>query len=223
MECKFCHKECKNDNSLRNHERLCKLNPNRQLTTYEKYGPTKGFNLTGTTKRSNQYIKAKNLGLPKPIISEETRRKLSEAVKRNNPMSREDNRKKLSESMKKVYSVNPPKVAGRSKCGNYKGFYCRSSWELAFVIYNLDHNINFIANKKGFKYIWDGTEHTYFPDFYCPDTDTYIEVKGYYDKKAQEKTKQFKGNLLVLQNSDMKPYLEYVVEKYGSNFISLYE
>ena len=31
MICKFCSKECKNQNSLRNHERLCKENPNRQL------------------------------------------------------------------------------------------------------------------------------------------------------------------------------------------------
>ena len=30
MECRFCKKECKNENSLRNHERLCKLNPDRQ-------------------------------------------------------------------------------------------------------------------------------------------------------------------------------------------------
>lgn len=32
--CKFCGKECKNENSLRNHERLCKSNPNRQTTTF---------------------------------------------------------------------------------------------------------------------------------------------------------------------------------------------
>ena len=29
--CKYCGKICKNDNSLRNHERLCKENPNRQI------------------------------------------------------------------------------------------------------------------------------------------------------------------------------------------------
>jgi hypothetical protein len=34
--CKYCNKECKNDNSLRNHERLCKSNPNRQISTLEK-------------------------------------------------------------------------------------------------------------------------------------------------------------------------------------------
>jgi hypothetical protein len=28
--CKFCGKTCKNANSLRNHERLCKLNPNHR-------------------------------------------------------------------------------------------------------------------------------------------------------------------------------------------------
>lgn len=47
MNCKFCNKECKNNNSLRNHERLCKLNPNRQLTTFEKYGSIEGFNKKG--------------------------------------------------------------------------------------------------------------------------------------------------------------------------------
>lgn len=30
--CKFCNKICKNSNSLRNHERLCKLNPDRQVS-----------------------------------------------------------------------------------------------------------------------------------------------------------------------------------------------
>lgn len=32
LYCKFCNKECKNDNSLRNHERLCSKNPNKQIT-----------------------------------------------------------------------------------------------------------------------------------------------------------------------------------------------
>lgn len=34
--CKYCSKECKNANSLRNHERLCKSNPCRDLTPYER-------------------------------------------------------------------------------------------------------------------------------------------------------------------------------------------
>ena len=35
MKCSHCGKECKNSNSLRNHERLCKSNPNHQLTNNE--------------------------------------------------------------------------------------------------------------------------------------------------------------------------------------------
>lgn len=36
MECQYCSKQCKNENSLRNHERLCKQNPNRQVANIEK-------------------------------------------------------------------------------------------------------------------------------------------------------------------------------------------
>lgn len=32
LVCQFCGKECKNRNSLCNHERLCKKNPNKQMT-----------------------------------------------------------------------------------------------------------------------------------------------------------------------------------------------
>jgi hypothetical protein len=34
MNCQYCNKECKNANSLRNHERLCKSNPNRDMVSY---------------------------------------------------------------------------------------------------------------------------------------------------------------------------------------------
>ena len=34
--CRYCNKECKNANSLRNHERFCKQNPERTLTSYEQ-------------------------------------------------------------------------------------------------------------------------------------------------------------------------------------------
>lgn len=34
--CQFCKKECKNENSQRNHERLCKTNPNCQTVNIEK-------------------------------------------------------------------------------------------------------------------------------------------------------------------------------------------
>lgn len=94
--CSFCKKGCKNRNSLINHERLCKGNPNRQKSNLMLYNE-KGH------KGHNQYTKAKELGLPKPELTEEQRKAISERMKANNPSKREEVRKKISESVKKAH------------------------------------------------------------------------------------------------------------------------
>jgi len=60
MECKFCNKECKNGNSLRNHERLCKLNPNCQniKSNFIIYNEKLKNGLI-KKENKNQYTKAK--------------------------------------------------------------------------------------------------------------------------------------------------------------------
>lgn len=118
-----------------------------------------------------------------------------------------------------------PKIGsygGRSKKGIYKGYYCDSSWELAFVIYNLEHNISFKRNKEGFKYIFDGIERMYYPDFIILN-DIYVEIKGYETERDRTKLKQFPYDIQLLKYDEMKPILEYVISKYGKDFISLYE
>lgn len=107
--------------------------------------------------------------------------------------------------------------------GWYKGYYCDSSWELAYVIYNLEHDIAFQRNHDKFKYIYEHKEHTYLPDFIVDDV--YIEIKGRWTDKWQAKLDQFPKDkkLVVLTRPDMKPYLDYTISKYGRNFISLYE
>lgn len=101
--CKFCQKECKNGNSHRNHERLCRVNPDRQSTIFSDPEFKK------INKPSNQYIKAKVLGLPKPEIKEETRKKLSDGNKKRGPLS-EETKKKISESRIKFLRENPDMV-----------------------------------------------------------------------------------------------------------------
>lgn len=51
--CRYCEKVCKNANALRNHERLCKLNPNHQHHT----GFEPGWN-RGLTKENNNILKS---------------------------------------------------------------------------------------------------------------------------------------------------------------------
>lgn len=111
--------------------------------------------------------------------------------------------------------------SGRGKSGWYKGIYCDSSYELAWVLYHFDHNIQFTRNKEGFEYKIDDTSYKYYPDFIV--NDTYIEIKGYHTNTVDIKSNNFPYKLKILYKSDLKEVFDYVISKYGNNFIELYE
>ena len=71
--CQYCNKHCHNLNSLRNHERLCKNNPNKAVSGFINYNNEIHL---GLRKGTNNYIKAKQLGLPKPQLSAEAKYKI---------------------------------------------------------------------------------------------------------------------------------------------------
>jgi hypothetical protein len=111
--------------------------------------------------------------------------------------------------------------SGTSKKGWYKGYFCGSSWELAWLIYQLEHGVIPERNKKGFKYSFDNKEKLYYPDFKIGDE--YIEIKGYHSKQVDAKTSQFPHKLSILHKANLMEVFEYVEEKYGKNYINLYE
>lgn len=76
LRCKYCGRECKNKNSLAQHEIRCKENPNR-IKIKSNFIEYNKLVKSGERKASNQFIKARELGLPAPIVSEETQGKLS--------------------------------------------------------------------------------------------------------------------------------------------------
>ena len=205
--CRFCGRECKNANSLRNHERLCKKNPNRQEMTWLTYSGFTEYNKkikAGLIKRkpSNQYIKSKELGLPKPEISDETRKKIGD-VWRGRKHTQES-LQKLSQSMIEVAKNNPnysfSTISKRYKKSIYKGFHMDSSWELIFAQYLDKNNIKWVKNSKGFSYIWEGKERTYYPDFYLEDYNLYIEIKGH--ETERDKVKYLVVNNLITLYGD---------------------
>lgn len=117
------------------------------------------------------------------------------------------------------------KGAGRGKSGWYSGYWCDSTWELAWVIYHLDHNITFIRNTVAFPYEWKNESHLYYPDFVYEDG-TLIEIKGYITDHTKAKFSAVKSpNILnILTKQEIQPYLDYVNTKYnGINLISLYD
>ena len=112
------------------------------------------------------------------------------------------------------------KGSGVGKKGWYKGYWCDSSYELAWVIYNIDHGISFVRNKKKYEYYWGGKKRTYTPDFIV--NNEIIEIKGFLDEKTNVKLKLI-PNLRILFKKDLNKEFEYVENKYGKNFTCLYE
>ncbi len=112
--------------------------------------------------------------------------------------------------------------SGRGKSGWYQGVFCNSTWELAWVIYQLEHEIPFKRNTEGFPYLFEGASHLYYPDFIMGDG-VYLEVKGYSSPQWLAKQAQFPHPLRVLTKTQMKPILAYVKAKHGTHFINLYE
>lgn len=131
-----------------------------------------------------------------------------------------ERRRKISENGKgKIGGYR--KGSGRGKSGHYKGYWCDSSWELAFVIYHLEHNIPFERNKLRFKYEFEGEFFYYTPDFVMEDG-ILIEIKGFETKKTLAKYPVV-DNLKVLKEKDLKYIIDYTINKYGKDFIKLYE
>jgi len=110
--------------------------------------------------------------------------------------------------------------SGIGKSGWYKGIYCDSSWELAYVIYCKDHGINIERNKEPRFYIWEGKGLKYFPDFIVEKE--IVEIKGRKTKQWEAKISN-NPDIKVIYGKEMKPILSYIEGKYGNNFIALYE
>jgi hypothetical protein len=168
FNCKFCQKECKSSNSLRNHERCCPINSNRVY----KNG------MTGKTG-SNQFINAVKLGKQLPVAwnkglpgtftgkkhTEESKRKISEKLSINNKGGRS-----------KWYVVADQKVQG--------------TWERDIAIKFEQLGIRWLklkTNKDTLKYEMNGKIRSYTPDFYLLDYDIFVEVKGFWWGNDKEK------------------------------------
>lgn len=106
--------------------------------------------------------------------------------------------------------------------GRYKGYWCDSSWELAYVAYHLDHGIEIKRNRKGFKYTFYKKSHKFYPDFIVGGK--YVEIKGVIKRKSKAKFDQFPEELVIIGPEEIKPYLEYAKTVYGEDFYkTMYE
>lgn len=206
--CIFCFREFSNKGGLGSHQPFCKLNPNRRQRSKSPDAHTKkgavpwNKGKVGILTAWNKGIKNSTLGKCKDPSKELTRRE------------------KLSQVAKDRKFGGYTQGSGRGKKGWYKGFFCDSSWELAYVIYCLDHNVNIARNTEKRQYVYREKIKNYIPDFIVENK--LVEIKGYKTEEWLAKLK-FNPDVSVFYKSDMEPILAYVINTYGKNYIDLYE
>ncbi len=206
--CTFCGKLCGNKGGLIAHTHCCKLNPNKQSYYHSpKAGRKKGKNYfvwnKSSTKQTDERIAKAADTLHEKYIngkiipsflgkhhSKITKQKISNITKARhlNGWDNQCGRAKKLKYIKKDGSI----------------ITVDGSWEYHVAEYFDYNNINWIRNTKRFNYInLKGNNATYCPDFYLPDIDTYIEVKGYETDLDKCKWNQFKHKLLVWKKQDL--------------------
>ena len=137
--------------------------------------------------------------------------------------SRECLHKRISDGSKgRSGGVRPG--AGYGKHGCYKGYYCDSTYELVFVIYNLDHSIEFKRNKKYYLYPTDKGISKYFPDFVMSDG-SLVEIKGRITDTVMHKIASVNDTpIRLLLKDDLQYAFDYVKNTYEyKNLYDLYD
>lgn len=118
------------------------------------------------------------------------------------------------------------KGSGRSKHGWYNGIYCDSTYELVFLIYCLDHNIEIRRCEKSFEYEYKNKKHKYYPDFIINNNEI-IEIKGYSSELVKIKATCVNNeNYKILFKPDLKIYFDYVLNKFSikqKDLVKLYD
>ena len=210
FECKYCGMIRKNANSLRNHERLCKLNPNHQSTPFQYNNPQKVCPWNkGKTKYNDIRIAHIGEGYHKSYIEGNII-----CHQKGKPRTQEE-RKRISATMKANKKSGGYRLgSGRGKKGWYNGYYCDSTYELVYVIYNLDHQIKFQRCTRKYPYIYNGVEHNYYPDFELFNGEL-VEIKGYCTEQTQEKILAVSDKkITILTKEKLKYAFDYVKKTY---------
>lgn len=170
--CKHCNKDFDFDNTSQkaNHSRWCNENP-----------------------KSKQY--RDNLAHSRNSITKEARLRANEKIKQNWKNGKYDNadhgksfrgKSHTAESKAKISkaALNSKHRRLKRNLINYKGILLESTWEL-----ELAKRLDAISVKwerpEPLPYIKEGQTHNYFPDFYLPDYDLYVDPKNPHACRVQ--------------------------------------
>jgi len=99
------------------------------------------------------------------------------------------------------------KIAHQITGSYYKNIWMRSTWETLFAQFLDLSGIKWLHESKRFYF----ENCSYCPDFYIPEWKLYIEIKGWFHKKAIKKFKLFKKNypkenIKIFMKEDLKEF-----------------
>lgn len=202
--CQFCGKECKNRNSLCNHERLCKENPDRQ--DYIKIGfNNKGHKAwnKGLTKDTDERVSRGAETFKKHVLEGKVKLRYGNL----NSSSTQEVKDKISKTcLMRSAEGRWHKSLAKDMHYSYNGVDLDGTWELSYAIYLDENKILWNRCSERFPYEMDGKVHFYTPDFYLIESDIYVEIKGYQTDKDILKWSQFPKDkkLVILKYKELK-------------------
>lgn len=129
------------------------------------------------------------------------------------------------ECLKEHQSLNNARQGTYGKCGYYKGIFCGSTWELAFLIFNLDRGNEIKRCELTFRYELEDGIHTYFPDFIMDNI--IYEVKGREYGSLVEKNEAVEKagyEIIMIKKKEINPIIKVVKESFKvKNLVELYD
>lgn len=108
------------------------------------------------------------------------------------------------------------KGGGEAHRGWYNHIWCDSSWELALVIWCLDHGREIVRCTEDFPYPLYGKTLYYRPDFIVDGQ--YVEVKGVMDGRSKRKISHFPYPLRVIGKREIAPYVQHAQNRFGHDY-----
>ena len=115
-----------------------------------------------------------------------------------------EQKQKMSDTvMRKIENGTWHLSFSKSRTHEYKGVKFHGTWEVKFAMYLDDKSVEWRRPIEKFSYLFGEKNRNYTPDFYIPELNSYIEIKGYQTPKDEAKWSQFPLKLIILKGEDL--------------------
>jgi hypothetical protein len=198
----------------RNYRELNKEKIKLQHKIWVKNNSTKVLKIAAKFRRRNrEIIRKKNLNCyykhrKKYMILAKKYRKINKRKIKKLNIFRNYNKNKHCNCGRRIRNTSKHCVVcslskRRIKIELYKNIKMKSGWEVAYAKYLDKNRVKWLYEPKTFEF----KNYRYTPDFYLPESDTYVEIKGWWRGNSKIKYYLFRkkfGNITLLKEQRLK-------------------